>query len=92
MLWNISRELEIDRLALAPCASMQKMPMGVACGLMDQFSSACGVAGALFFDARLDCRPCHFRWVSSSLQTQACVETWRAQVTTERRHLTRLRF
>lgn len=60
MLWNISQELEIDRLALARlCQHAENAYVGVACGLMDQFSSACGVEGhALFFDTRsLDYRP-----------------------------------
>jgi galactokinase len=60
MLWNISRELGIDRLALARlCQQAENAYVGVACGLMDQFSSACGVEGhALFFDTRsLEYRP-----------------------------------
>ena len=60
MLWNISQELEIDRLSLARlCQQAENAYVGVACGLMDQFSSACGVEGhALFFDTRsLDYRP-----------------------------------
>lgn len=60
MLWNISQELGIDRLALARlCQHAENAYVGVACGLMDQFSSACGVEGhALFFDTRsLDYRP-----------------------------------
>ncbi len=60
MLWNISQELGIDRLALARlCQHAENAYVGVACGLMDQFSSACGVEGhALFFDTRsLEYRP-----------------------------------
>jgi galactokinase len=60
MLWNVSQTLGIDRLALARlCQHAENAYVGVACGLMDQFSSACGVEGhALFFDTRsLDYRP-----------------------------------
>jgi galactokinase len=60
MVWNASMELGIDRLALARlCQSAENEYVGLACGLMDQFSSACGVEGhALFFDTRsLEYRP-----------------------------------
>ena len=60
MSWNISQALGIDRLALARlCQHAENAYVGVACGLMDQFSSACGVDGhALFFDTRsLEYRP-----------------------------------
>ncbi len=60
MLWNVSQGLDIDRLALARlCQHAENAYVGLACGLMDQFSSACGVAGhVLFFDTRsLENRP-----------------------------------
>jgi len=54
MLWNTLGDLGIDRLALAQaCQRAENEYVGVACGLMDQFASACGVAGhALYFDTR----------------------------------------
>jgi galactokinase len=54
MLWNVSQGLGIDRLALARlCQHAENEYVGLACGLMDQFSSACGVDGhVLFFDTR----------------------------------------
>jgi galactokinase len=60
MLWNISQGFEIDRLALARlCQRAENEYVGLACGLMDQFSSACGVEEhVLFFDTRsLEYRP-----------------------------------
>ena len=60
MLWNVSQALGIDRLTLARlCQLAENEYVGLACGLMDQFSSACGVEGhALFFDTRsLEYRP-----------------------------------
>ena len=54
MLWKTLSDLGIDRLALAQaCQRAENEYVGVACGLMDQFASACGVAGhALYFDTR----------------------------------------
>ncbi|OGO29360.1 MAG: galactokinase [Chloroflexi bacterium RBG_16_52_11] len=54
MLWNSLCDLGISRLALAQlCKRAENDYVGLACGLMDQFASACGVAGhALYFDTR----------------------------------------
>jgi galactokinase len=60
MLWNVSQGLEIDLMTLASmCQLAENEYVGLACGLMDQFSSACGVDGhVLFFDTRsLEYRP-----------------------------------
>jgi galactokinase len=63
MLWNIALKLGIDRLPLAQlCQRAENEYVGLACGLMDQFSSACGVDGhALYFDTRsLEYKPLPF--------------------------------
>jgi len=54
MLWNEAYRLGIERLRLAElCQRAENEYVGLACGLMDQFASACGVEGhALFFDTR----------------------------------------
>jgi galactokinase len=54
VLWQAAAGWEIDRLELARlCQHAENNYVGVSCGLMDQFASACGVAGhALFFDTR----------------------------------------
>jgi galactokinase len=60
MLWNVSQGLGIGRLALARlCQHAENEYVGLACGLMDQFSSACGEEGhVLLFDTRsLEYRP-----------------------------------
>jgi galactokinase len=54
MLWDSICNLGIGKLALAQlCQRAENDYVGLACGLMDQFASACGVAGhALYFDTR----------------------------------------
>jgi galactokinase len=54
MLWSQFCELGIERLELARlCQKAENQYVGVACGLMDQFASACGVEGcAVYFDTR----------------------------------------
>jgi len=54
MLWDSLCDLRIGKLALAQlCQRAENDYVGVACGLMDQFASACGVARhALYFDTR----------------------------------------
>ncbi len=54
MLWNVAYSLGIEPIMLAQlCQRGENEYVGVACGLMDQFASACGVAGhALYFDTR----------------------------------------
>lgn len=54
VLWQAAGGWKLDRLELARlCQKAENEYVGVACGLMDQFASACGVAGhALFFDTR----------------------------------------
>ena len=54
MLWNVAQALGIERLELARlCQHAENAYVGLACGLMDQFSSACGIEGhVLFFDTR----------------------------------------
>lgn len=54
MLWNQAYHLGIERLRLAElCQRAENEYVGLACGLMDQFASACGVEGhAMFFDTR----------------------------------------
>ncbi len=59
-LWQATGGWELDRLSLARlCQHAENEYAGVACGLMDQFACACGVAGnALYFDTRsLDWQP-----------------------------------
>lgn len=59
-LWQLCGGWEMDALDLARhCQTAENGYVGVACGLMDQFASACGVAGhALLFDTRsLEWRP-----------------------------------
>jgi galactokinase len=52
--WQALGGWSTDRLQLARlCQSAENAYVGVNCGLMDQFASACGVAGhALYFDTR----------------------------------------
>lgn len=52
--WQSMAGWSIDRMALAQlCQKAENEYVGVACGLMDQFASAHGVAGhALYFDTR----------------------------------------
>jgi galactokinase len=52
--WQTLGSWEISRLALAQrCQKAENQYVGVSCGLMDQFASACGVEGhALYFDTR----------------------------------------
>lgn len=54
VLWQALGAWECDRLELARlCQYAENKYVGVSCGLMDQFASACGVEGhALFFDTR----------------------------------------
>jgi galactokinase len=60
VLWRAIGGWQKDALAVAQlCQQAENQYVGVNCGLMDQFASACGVAGhALLFDTRsLDWRP-----------------------------------
>lgn len=60
VLWQAMGGWQIDRLTLARlCQRAENDYVGVSCGLMDQFASACGVDGqALYFDTRsLEWRP-----------------------------------
>lgn len=54
VLWQALGGWQLDRLGLAQlCQKAESEYVGVSCGLMDQFASACGVEGhALFFDTR----------------------------------------
>jgi galactokinase len=54
VLWQVIAGWQIDRLTLAQaCQRAENAYVGVSCGLMDQFASACGVEGhALYFDTR----------------------------------------
>jgi galactokinase len=53
-LWRATGGWSVDNLGLARlCQRAENQYVGVACGLMDQFASACGVEGhALYFDTR----------------------------------------
>ena len=53
-LWRAMGGWPVDNLNLARlCQRAENHYVGVACGLMDQFASACGVEGhALYFDTR----------------------------------------
>lgn len=53
-LWRAMGGWAVDNLSLARlCQRAENQYVGVACGLMDQFASACGVEGhALYFDTR----------------------------------------
>jgi galactokinase len=53
-LWQAIGGWQVERLKLAQlCQRAENEYVGVACGLMDQFASACGVEGhALYFDTR----------------------------------------
>jgi galactokinase len=53
-LWQALGGWRLERLALAQlCQRAENQYVGVSCGLMDQFASACGVEGhALYFDTR----------------------------------------
>ncbi len=53
-LWQVVGNWDISRLQLAQlCQRAENEYVGVNCGLMDQFASACGVRGhALYFDTR----------------------------------------
>lgn len=54
VVWQAFGDWQIERLELAKlCQLAENEYVGLACGLMDQFASACGVDGhALFFDTR----------------------------------------
>lgn len=54
VLWQALGGWEIDRMTLAKlCQRAENVYVGVSCGLMDQFASACGVKGhALYLDTR----------------------------------------
>jgi galactokinase len=54
LLWQALGGWSLERLALAQlCQRAENQYVGVSCGLMDQFASACGVEGhALYFDTR----------------------------------------
>ena len=53
-LWQAAGQWPLNRLELAQlCLESERQFVGVNCGLMDQFASACGVPGqALYFDTR----------------------------------------
>ena len=53
-LWQVMGGWEIDQMTLARiCQRAENAYVGVSCGLMDQFASACGVEDhALYFDTR----------------------------------------
>jgi galactokinase len=53
-LWRATGGWSVDNLSLALlCQRAENQYVGVACGIMDQFASACGVEGhALYFDTR----------------------------------------
>ncbi len=53
-LWRATGGWGVDNLGLAKlCQHAENQYVGVACGLMDQFASACGVEGhVLYFDTR----------------------------------------
>ena len=62
---------DVAPLALARiCQRAENGYVGVNCGLMDQFASACGVAGA---SVLLDCRSLEFRSVALPLVTHTLV-------------------
>jgi galactokinase len=54
VLWQALDKWGLDRMKLAQvCRRAENEYVGLSCGLMDQFASACGVEGhALFFDCR----------------------------------------
>lgn len=54
VLWQALGEWELDRLKLAQhCQQAENLYIGVSCGLMDQFASACGLENhALCLDTR----------------------------------------
>jgi len=54
VVWQALGGWKLDRMKLAQiCQHAENEYVGVSCGLMDQFASACGVEGhALFFDTR----------------------------------------
>jgi len=68
--------LAVDPAAIPPldlariCQRAENAYVGVNCGLMDQFASACGVAGAAML---LDCRSLAWRPVALPLATHALV-------------------
>ncbi len=53
-LWQAIEKWDLDSLSLARiCQKAENDYVGLSCGLMDQFASACGVEGhALYFDIR----------------------------------------
>jgi galactokinase len=62
-LWSALGGWQLDPLTLAQeCQKAENAYVGVACGLLDQFSSVCGVEGhLLFFDTRsLEWKPLPF--------------------------------
>ena len=62
-LWQAIGGWQVERLRLAQlCQRAENEYVGVACGLMDQFASACGVEGhALYFDT------CSLEWQAAPL-------------------------
>jgi galactokinase len=54
VLWRAFAKMDIGQLKLAElCQRAENVYVGVSCGLMDQFASACGIEGhALCFDTR----------------------------------------
>lgn len=68
-LWQIMGGWQIDRMELAKICQRSEIDyVGVNCGLMDQFSSACGVEGhALYLDTR------SLEWYPVPLPPQAAI-------------------
>lgn len=69
VLWEKLSGWQIDRMTLAKiCQRSEIEYVGVNCGLMDQFASACGVEGhALYFDTR------SLEWQPVPLPPQAAI-------------------
>jgi galactokinase len=69
VLWKNLGEWGIDQLTLARiCQRAENIYVGVSCGLMDQFASACGVAGhALYFDTQ------NLEWYATPLPEGASI-------------------
>jgi galactokinase len=68
-LWQAIGHWEMPRVKLAQlCQEAENNYVGVSCGLMDQFASACGVKGhALYFDTR------SLEWYPVSLPDEAVI-------------------
>ena len=68
-LWNAIGNWRIESLELAKiCQRAENDYVGVSCGLMDQFASACGVKShALYFDTR------DLTWEAALLPPDTCI-------------------